>query len=172
MQRNIEIKARVEDLGSIRGLVEAVVDHGPTIMHQADTFFGCPEGRLKVREFGTGVGELIFYRRLDVSGPRESTYSICSVGDPAALKEILNSTNGILGIVKKKRLLYMAGQTRIHLDQVEGLGVFLELEVVLAPTQTPEAGMAVAKGLMRDLGIDEDQLVSKAYVDLLLAGAS
>jgi len=172
MPRNIEIKATVEDFRRIQGLIETLADQGPTELNQIDTFFGCRDGRLKLREFGQGTAELIFYRRPNVPGPKASEYSICPVGDPAALKEILNSANGILAIVRKRRLLYLAGRTRIHLDQVEDLGAFLELEVVLTPTQMTEDGINVAEGLMRDLEIGEDQLVDMAYVDLLLKGTS
>jgi adenylate cyclase len=73
----------------------------------------------------------------------------------------------IRGVVKKRREVFMVGRTRVHLDQVEGLGDFLELEVVLAPEEPVEEGMAEAKGLLRILGIEEEMLVPGAYVDLL-----
>ena len=78
---------------------------------------------------------------------------------------------GQAGRVRKKRVLFLAGQTRIHLDRVEGLGDFLELEVTLKDGQPAESGEAVAMDLMRKLGIEQDHLIEGAYVDLMTAGA-
>jgi predicted adenylyl cyclase CyaB len=83
------------------------------------------------------------------------------------MRTILTSILGVLGVVRKRRWLYRTGQTRIHLDRVEGLGEFMELEVVLGPGQTEAEGIGVARGLMNRLGIAEDQLVEAAYLDLL-----
>ncbi|MEJ2144810.1 MAG: class IV adenylate cyclase, partial [Acidobacteriota bacterium] len=74
---------------------------------------------------------------------------------------------GVIGRVRKRRRLYLAGNTRIHLDEVEGLGSFLELEVVLSGSQTVAEGEAVAQSLMRELGIPESDLIQGAYVDLI-----
>ena len=170
MPRNIEIKAKVTDLLSIQKRVEAIADHGPTELHQVDTFFNCKDGRLKLREFGDSPGELIYYKRPDTAGPRESVYCVSPAIDPGTLKQILSATNGTLGSVKKRRLLYIAGQTRVHLDDVEDLGVFVELEVVLRPGQTPEEGVTITQDLMKTLKIDETQLINIAYFDLLQRG--
>ncbi|PKU28596.1 c-jun-amino-terminal kinase-interacting protein 2 [Limosa lapponica baueri] len=82
---------------------------------------------------------------------------------------VLGQALGVLGVVRKERLLYLVGQTRVHLDSVEGLGDFLELEVVLTEEQTVEDGERVAQQLMKELGIEEQDLISGAYLDLLLA---
>ncbi|KAM6385893.1 adenylate cyclase CyaB-like isoform 1-T1 [Alca torda] len=82
---------------------------------------------------------------------------------------VLGQALGVLGVVRKERLLYLVGQTRVHLDHVEGLGDFLELEVVLTEEQTLEDGERVARQLMKELGIEEQDLISGAYMDLLLA---
>jgi predicted adenylyl cyclase CyaB len=74
---------------------------------------------------------------------------------------------GEIGRVRKRRILYLAGRTRIHLDRVEGLGDFLELEVVLVDGEPVEAGVREAQVLMARLGIDTSQLIERAYVDLL-----
>ena len=71
------------------------------------------------------------------------------------------------GVVRKTRYLYLAGQTRIHLDDVEGLGQFMELEVVLRPDQTDAEGQAIAEDLMARLGIRKEDLLEGAYMDLL-----
>jgi len=74
-------------------------------------------------------------------------------------------------VVRKRRNVYFFGQTRIHLDQVDGLGAFIEIEVVLDPGQDIQYGTAVAEDLMSKLGIEKEDLVAGAYVDLLEQGA-
>jgi len=86
---------------------------------------------------------------------------------PASLRALLTAAFGIGTIVVKTRLLYLAGETRIHLDSVVGLGSFVELEVVLAPDQTPEDGHRVVRELMSALEIDQGDLIDCAYADLL-----
>jgi len=167
MPRNIEIKARIEHPVALERRVADIADRGPEAIFQDDTFFACPAGRLKLRDFGNGCGELIFYQRADESGPKPSYYRIAPTDDPAALREVLLEAYGSPGRVIKQRTLYMAGRTRIHLDRVEGLGDFMELEVVLAGDETPDAGLAEARQLMTDLGINPDALVEGAYLDLL-----
>ncbi len=131
MARNIEIKARVASLAAVESLAAALSGKEPVAIAQDDTFFACPDGRLKLRAFSDGTGELIFYRRADDTGPKESFYVISPTSSPDTLRDALGLAYGVIGRVRKQRLLFMAGRTRIHLDRVEGLGEFLELEVVL-----------------------------------------
>ena len=166
MPRNVEIKAKV-DLPAVQARVEAIADDGPTELQQSDTFFKCRDGRLKLREFADGAAELIHYQRPDDAGPKESRFFVARMTDPETTKEILGASNGVLGVVKKRRLLYWIGQTRVHLDQVDGLGDFLELEVVLRDDQSMDEGTAIARRLMETLHIQENQLIEGAYFDLL-----
>jgi predicted adenylyl cyclase CyaB len=164
---NVEIKARARDLARQAALAEELGD-GPAVeLLQEDTFFPVPRGRLKLRVLAPDRGELIHYERPDAGGPRTSRYRIAATADPHALRETLAATLGTCGVVRKRRRLVMAGQTRIHLDEVEGLGDFLELEVVLRPGQDRAEGAAIARRLMRALEIRESDLVATAYVDLL-----
>ncbi len=167
MARNIEIKARVASLAAIGSLAAALSGKEPVAIAQDDTFFACPDGRLKLRAFSDGTGELIFYRRADDTGPKESFYVISPTSSPDTLRDALGLAYGVIGRVRKQRLLFMAGRTRIHLDRVEGLGEFLELEVVLRDGESAEAGMAEARELLASLRIAPEQLVSGAYLDLL-----
>jgi len=167
MARNVEIKARVPDMAALRTKVEAVADSGPEFIAQDDTFFACARGRLKLRVFADGSGELIAYERPDSTGARTSTYFITPVPDPDSLRETLSRALGLAGRVVKRRTLFNAGATRIHLDHVEGLGDHLELEVVLRDDQSAEDGQQVAHALLERLGIAPDQLIAGAYVDLL-----
>lgn len=167
MARNIEIKARVASLAAVESLAAALSGKEPVAIAQDDTFFACPDGRLKLRAFSDGTGELIFYRRADDTGPKESFYVISPTSSPDTLRDALGLAYGVIGRVRKQRLLFMAGRTRIHLDRVEGLGEFLELEVVLRDGESAEAGMAEARELLASLRITPEQLVPGAYLDLL-----
>ncbi len=169
MPRNIEIKARVSDFAGLECRASLLADSGPEAIFQDDTFFTCPSGRLKLRDFGNGRGELIFYQRADESGPKPSYYRIAPTDEPESLRKVLLEAYGSPGRVIKRRTLYLVGRTRIHLDRVEGLGDFMELEVVLAEDETPEQGLAEAQRLMDRLGIESDALVEGAYLDLLNA---
>ena len=167
MPRNIEIKARVPDMPALRRRVEAIADSGPEFIAQDDTFFACPHGRLKLRVFADGSGELIAYDRPDTTAPKTSDYLIAPVPDPDSLRETLARALGVAGRVVKQRTLYLTGATRIHLDHVEGLGDHLELEVVLRDDQSADDGDAVARKLLSQLRIAPDQLIARAYIDLL-----
>ncbi len=165
--RNIEIKAHVLDTGRLSATVRAMSDTVVEVLKQEDVFFAVATGRLKLRIMGDGRGELIHYDRPDISGPKVSRYLIAPTTAPEVLLTILSRVLPIVGTVRKQRLLYRVGQTRIHLDQVENLGDFVELEVVLRPDQTEEEGVAIAERLMSRLEIPREQFVRRAYIDLL-----
>lgn len=61
----------------------------------------------------------------------------------------------------------MVGQTRIHIDSVQGLGDFMELEVVLRPDQTLEEGRKIADNIKTKLDVKDENLIECAYMDLL-----
>jgi predicted adenylyl cyclase CyaB len=168
--RNVEIKARIASVEAIAPRVAALADRGPVEIEQDDTFFCCERGRLKLRALSAGEGQLIFYRRANQAGPKESRFVISPTGSPDSLREALAMAYATAGRVRKHRTLYLVGRTRVHLDRVEGLGDFLELEVVLAESESADAGVKEARGLMTALGLAEDQLVEGAYVDLLSQG--
>jgi predicted adenylyl cyclase CyaB len=171
MARNIEIKASVASIAAVIERAAAIADEGPTEIAQDDTFFNCPSGRLKLRAFSSDRGELIFYRRADQEGPKESYYIRAATTEPDALRQTLSLAYGESGRVRKRRTLFLVGRTRIHLDEVENLGHFLELEVVLAEGEAAEAAVAEAEQLMARLGVKPSQLIDRAYVDLLRSGA-
>lgn len=172
MARNVEIKARVDSLDALERLVAPLATSGPVEIVQDDTFFRCGAGRLKLRAFADGSGELIYYRREDRSGPKTSFYVRAPASDPTALRDALTLAYGQVGRVVKRRTLYLIGRTRVHLDRVESLGTFMELEVVLEADEPEARGLAVANGLMARLGIGPEHLVATAYVDLLPAPLS
>ena len=167
MPANIEIKAHVRDLGELRRRSEALSDTPVQLIPQEDTFFHSTKGRLKLRQLGPDLAQLVYYERPDQEGPKCSNYTIFETRDPEGLKTVLSQALGQRGIVRKKRYLYLAGQTRIHLDDVEGLGLFMELEVVLHEGQSEAEGRSIAVDLMNRLGVRQEDLLDGAYIDIL-----
>ena len=167
MPANIEIKARVRDMAGLRARAEALSDTPVQVIPQEDTFFHTPKGRLKLRRLQPDQAQLVYYERPDQDGPKRSNYQIYETGNPEGLLAALSLALGVRGVVRKTRYLYLAGQTRIHLDDVEGLGQFMELEVVLRDGQTDAEGKAIAEELMTRLGVREEDLLEGAYMDLL-----
>ena len=167
MPANIEIKARVKDFSSLKVRAESLSDTPLQVIPQEDTFFNVPKGRLKLRELAPDLAQLVWYARANDSGPKRSDYQIYETSDPESLKSILALALGVRGVVRKTRYLYLVGQVRIHLDDVEGLGYFMELEVVMQPGQSDAEGQIIAEDLMKKLGIDSADLLDSAYMDLI-----
>ncbi|MDF2412316.1 class IV adenylate cyclase [Aeromonas sp. 1HA1] len=167
MPRNIEIKAKIERIDTLFPKAAAIANQGPIEIAQDDTFFRCESGRLKLRTLSPSAGQLIFYRRANQQGPKESFYHVTPTSEPDSLRETLSLACGQIGRVRKTRTLFLAGRTRIHLDLVEGLGHFLELEVVLEDDELLEAGIQEAHDIMTHLGVEPSQLIEGAYMDLL-----
>ena len=112
---------------------------------------------------------MIYYERPDVEGPKLSSYSKAEIKaqSTSGLNDVLDQALGTSGVVKKVRHLFMVDQTRVHVDSVEGLGDFMELEVALKPEQSVEDGEKIAVSLMEQLGVGKEDLLSGAYTDLL-----
>lgn len=164
--KNIEIKARITDYDKVKSLIEELCPIPIQTEHQEDTFFNTHKGRLKLRETKTDSA-LIYYDRKDSFQPIQSDIAISFIENPDTLKSVLSNSIGIRGVVKKKRILYKYAQTRIHLDNVENLGKFIELEVVLKSDQTSKDGKTIAYKLMEMLGIKKTDLIDVAYIDLI-----
>ena len=171
MPTNVEIKARVNYFEKFQKTAEGISDTPCQVIAQEDVFFQTGKGRLKLRLLADGSGQLIYYERPDGESPKRSDYYIYTTSRPTELRLVLERTLGVRGIVRKTRYLYLVKNTRIHLDQVEGLGVFMELEVVLADGQTVEDGQAIAQELMVKLGVGQEDLIQGAYMDMLEQGA-
>lgn len=171
MPTNIEIKARVASLEELQPIVASLAEAGPEHVIQDDTFFSCPNGRLKLRVRGDGHGVLIYYRRADELGPKPSFFVHSETSDPDGLRAVLALAYGEAGRVHKDRMVFQVGQARVHLDRVEGLGEFLELEVAVGDTLDPDAAVSEAHRLLASFGIEEGALLKGAYLDLLEAQA-
>ncbi len=176
MPRNIEVKARISNVQELLPRALHIAGGVAERIEQDDTFFVVPHGRLKLRQFEDGSAELIHYQRADSAAAKASDYVRTPVPDGTALREALARGCGVLGRVQKTRLLVLVSQhgfhTRIHLDQVQGLGDYMELEVVLVDGQTDADGAAHAESLMQQLGLHDAPRESGAYLDLLKARGS
>lgn len=172
MARNVEIKARVENFDLLIDKISTIADRGPIAIRQDDVFFNCTEGRFKLRILSEDRGELIFYRRADQQGPSESTYSISPTDSPGTLFNVLSEACGCVDRVRKNRILYHVGRSRIHLDQVEALGSFLEIETVLSEGEPAVNGMSEIHHLLDVLDIQSTDLIAASYVDLMIKRGS
>jgi homotetrameric cytidine deaminase len=168
---NVELKAfdRDPEATVARCLALGAVDGG--VLSQRDTYFVARRGRLKLRvEEGALGGELIAYGRPDALQPTESSYVLAPVIEPTPLTEALDGALGTVVVVSKRRRLFLWEGVRIHLDDVDWLGHFVEFEAVVR-----EAGdLATARDklahLRASLGVEDDALVSVGYADLLTDG--
>ena len=165
--RNIELKVHYPDLAVVperlRGLT--FIDDGART--QIDTYFQAPRGRLKLREEDGRPAILIAYARPTEAGYRTSNYRLIPISDPAALKAGLEETVGLRGIVKKRRQVFLWENVRIHLDEVVGLGNFIEFEAVLSSDADEAISNKRLDELCRRLGIDSSKTIAGSYSDLL-----
>jgi homotetrameric cytidine deaminase len=171
-RRNIELKARDEDAAATLERCRAIgaEDHGE--LRQVDTYFVAPAGRLKLREEQPGSAHLIAYDRADDATARESRYRIAPVAGAAAVRDALGAALGVTVEVRKRRRLFIWQGVRIHLDHVDGLGDFVELEGVAASESDLGRERALVERLRVSLGIDGDAIVAVGYADLLSAAES
>ena len=165
--KNIEIKSPLTDRPGTEERLRSLGAKHEWTRRQVDTFFNSPSGWLKLREAEGCQAELISYRRsVEDSGPRESDYHILRIDEASELLSVLESSLGSLGRVEKRRALWIHRNTRIHLDRVEGLGDFLELETVLAGIDSAE-GTAESEEVIHLLKLDRKSFISVPYLELL-----
>jgi predicted adenylyl cyclase CyaB len=165
--RNIELKARLRDLATARRTAAALATAGPMLQEQVDTYFHCRAGRLKLREIGGRPAELIWYARPDTQAAKASDYTLVPVPEPAALKAVLDAALGVRGVVQKRREIFLHENVRIHLDEVAGLGTFLEFEAVLGPEVDDARGQAQLADLGARFGLTPADLLSNSYGDMV-----
>jgi adenylate cyclase class 2 len=167
--RNLEIKTRYDDLDIARRLAWSLGADDMGVSQEADTYFRVQQGRLKLRQAeGDSHGTLIHYDRPDQVESRYSEYRLAKVGEAREIKALLAAALGTLVTVIKIRRLLLYSATRIHLDQVERLGRFVELETVLRG-QSEEEAQAEHELVKQALGLDQREPVAVSYSDLLLS---
>ena len=169
MSKNIEIKARFDDLSKARRVAKALGARKLATLTQVDTYFPTKSGRLKLREISGSErrAELIWYERPDRAAARASNYIVLPVLDSQGLTFALTAALGVKSIVRKRRELWIFKNVRIHLDRVEGLGSFIELEAVVGPRHGPAVSKRNLLTVQRTLTIEPGLLVPKSYSDLI-----
>ena len=164
--QNIEIKTSLPDPADVEARARTAGAVFQWSRHQRDVFFRVPVGYLKLRTAEGGPAELIAYARAPGTDPRSSDYDIAPVADDAALETVLSRSLGLRGVVEKVRRLYLWRHTRIHLDEVTGLGSFLELETVVLGISREHAE-AEAREMIGILGLDPARFLDRPYLELL-----
>lgn len=164
MPRNLEIKARINDISNVLQVTKSLDLQFVGELNQCDTYFVVPKGRLKLRETNDSNAELIFYLREEATIQRESFFDIYPIIHPSKLKTILTSSLGIKAIVNKRRLLFLFNDTRIHIDEVDGLGNFIEFEVPIMSDSTE--AKSEMNYLIGQFGVHETDYIKCSYVDL------
>src|SRR5262249_24304353 len=166
-RRNLELKAWHANLAAARAAALALGARPGGIELQVDTYFRVPHGRLKLREIEGQTAVLIWYARPDATGARTSDYHLVPAPDPGTLKAALAAALGVRGVVRKRRDIFHWHNVRIHLDEVDGLGTFVEFEAVLSAEESETAAQPRLAELMRALGIRPEDQRGASYADLL-----
>ncbi len=174
--RNIEIKARSARQADIRRILTDLGADFRGMDHQVDTYFRVPNGRLKLRE-GRIENNLIHYQRSNEGGPRESRVTLFACkpvegSDPSSvhpLKQILSNALEVLVVVDKKREIYFLDNVKFHIDLVDALGEFVEIEAIDTDGSIgPEELRRQCDHYVSLFGITEDNMVAESYSDMLI----
>ena len=172
-QRNIELKARDADPRRSLALCEEIGAEDRGVLVQWDTYFRVAQGRLKLREEDGAAPHLIAYERPDLTDSRESRYRIVEVAQPEELKTALSAALGVAVVVRKERRLFLwEGNVRIHLDQVDGLGNFIEFEAIATSGSDLSREEEQVQSLRETFAIAERNVIGESYHDLALAAGA
>ena len=168
---NIEIKAHTTDPDRIRDFL--ITNHAEFrgTDHQIDTYFKVPTGRLKLRE-GNIENYLIFYHRPNQLGSKQSDVILYKTKPGSPIKQILTQSLGVLVVVDKKREIYFIDNVKFHIDQVTGLGSFMEIEAI---DTNGDIGrdklLEQCQHYMRALDVAEQDLITNSYSDMMVEKA-
>ncbi|MDZ4795476.1 MAG: class IV adenylate cyclase [Bacteroidota bacterium] len=169
---NIEIKAKCADPSYVRNYLLLNGADFKGIDEQTDTYFNVNNGRLKLRE-GIIENNLIFYERSNQAGPKNSHFQLVKVEDAAGLKKVLGTSNGVKVVVKKSREIYYIRNVKFHIDEVPGLGSYVEIEAGNRFEDIPEEELKrQCDFYMLAFGIKEEDLMEVSYSDLLMEKTS
>jgi predicted adenylyl cyclase CyaB len=174
-RRNVELKASDPDPGRSRAACERIGAGDEGVLRQRDTYFEVSDGRLKLRRQSGDDGDeahLIHYRRADEPRQRASAYTIVDVHDPDGLESMLATALGASIVVEKRRHLFLWHDVRIHLDEVDGLGSFIELEALAPEDSDLSAEHERIDRLRGELGIADERLCAAGYAQLLAAAST
>ena len=165
---NIEIKARVLDPEAAERIAESLGARSMGADRQEDTYFRVPRGRLKLRRSLFAGEQLVAYLRPDVPGPKRADYEVIPTPRDGRTREILEAMFGVEAVVRKVRRLWVVGDTRIHVDTVEGLGDFVEFEAVYphGSADAEQAARLDVERLLAAFAIPPEDLVPHSYREL------
>lgn len=169
MAENIEFKAKINNYSLMYQSVAQLTKVNPTVLLQKDIFYKAHFGRLKLRSIYNTEHELIFYLRPNKEGPKYSKYIRIRINNQSLVDSILTKTLGQLVVVKKQRNLFLLDNIRFHLDRVDNLGVFLEIEYILSPMESRKTALGTVNNLIQKLQIQKNMLVDHSYAELLLS---
>lgn len=165
---NIEIKAKCKNPEMVKKILEEKNADYRGIDHQVDTYFNCEEGRLKLRA-GTIENSLIFYKRENQAGPKASYVSLTIIPPGTNLRQTLSMSNGVMVEVDKKRGIYFIDNVKFHVDDVNGLGSFVEIEAIDRDGSIGrDELLRQCQTYMKILNINEEDLIENSYSDLLM----
>lgn len=168
---NIEIKAKSSDQERIREILKSKNADFKGIDHQNDTYFNVSSGRLKLRK-GNIENYLIYYQREDEKGPKQANVTLFKSDPESTLKEILTKALGVLVVVDKRREIYFVDNVKFHIDTVEDLGTFVEIEAIDNNGTIGKDKLLEQCRFFLDLfNISQEDLISVSYSDLLLQKA-
>lgn len=162
---NLEAKFRLPDHVAAQAAAIAIGYRPEAVLNQRDTFFVVATGKLKLREEDQR-SYLIGYGRVEREGLQLSDYQLVPVPDPAAMRTLLAGTLGVLAEVRKRRTLLLCRNVRLHLDEVDGLGLLGEIEAVVPDGGDPEAERAFVDATLAALGVSREQLIEGSYFEM------
>ena len=166
-RRNIELKSKCPDLARAREAALHLGAREAGVLEQTDTYFHCTSGRLKLRETAGRPAELIAYARSDEPDVRASAYHLVPVADPGPLKRALAAALGVRVVVIKRRRLLLWHNVRIHLDEVRGIGSFVEFEAVMGEGADEPTAYERLATLAEALQLRTEDRISTSYSNLL-----
>lgn len=165
---NVEIKARCQHPARVREYLQAQHADFKGVDLQVDTYFNVTNGRLKLRE-GNIENNLIFYERTDSSGPKDSHFNLVKVDKSGGIKEVLERSLGVKVVVRKTREIYYIRNVKFHIDEVPGLGSFVEIEAGNLSEDIPAEELRIQCDFyMNALEIEPEDLLTLSYSDMLL----
>jgi adenylate cyclase class 2 len=164
-RRNIELKARLRDPTTAQATAERLTGGPGECQIQTDTYFHCRAGRLKIRQIEGRPGQLIWYARADRPEARASDYRLIELADAEAVIAALQAALDVRGLVRKRRLIYLYRNVRIHLDEVAGAGDFLEFEAVISSPAEELAAPSLLAELAQRFGLRPNDFLTGSYGD-------
>jgi predicted adenylyl cyclase CyaB len=164
----IEFKARCDNPDTVRKILEAEGADYKGRDHQVDIYFNVPEGRFKLRK-GQIENTLVYYRREDQEGPKGSDVTLFRTDKKSRdLELVLSRALGIKTVVDKKRDIYFIGNVKFHIDNVETLGSFIEVEVIGSDESERDMLRRQCEHYKQLFGVKQEDLISGSYSDMIL----